>query len=306
MNTNTPSAPSTLTLAKTGTVHGRPALVAYEGKQTILLVLPAEEGSDWSEIDRSPHSGIRGLGQMMKKLDKDSARNPSDQPAWIKGAQVEPAGSVLASAVASAAPGIVAVLRADEVPAVESVPAAVEPVGEQAPVVEVAASPLAGFLAADVIAEVATTTDLAFLRAAREDAARAGAGPEVLRVISMRAGEVVLGFDPTALRKVPKPATTQKAPTMKAPPKLPDGQTTRTRQKHIGIREMITSHIVNVGDKVHLRSNPELTTTIADNGNSADGGSLCAWTKRVTGWSAVDIYSNLIHSQSGKLLRELR
>lgn len=84
MNATLPaSLPSTgpLTLAKTGTVEGKPALIAYDGPKTTVLLVLTEDGS-WSVRRSIPHSGIRGLGLARKELDAGSERAADAEPVF--------------------------------------------------------------------------------------------------------------------------------------------------------------------------------------------------------------------------------
>jgi hypothetical protein len=295
-------APKSLTLAKTGTVSGRPAMIGFGDKKTVLLVMN-EAGDTWVQEKEVAFSGIRGMGLLTKDLDAGSARRADEKPVFA------------IEAVEAAAPQAEAPAPAAIEPVIEAAPATPEkakrpkkaaaPKAEKAPAVPVEpASPvidpaLVNLLGHDRALAITTTTDLAFLRNFRETAIKTGLPAEVVRAITLRAGEVACGFNLAALRKAAstKPAAQASKPAKVAP---------STAEKKMGIRELLAAGAVKAGDEVHLRGKPDTKTTLTADGNAKGGQSLGAWAKSATGWSSVNVYVNLVHSRSGKLLRDLR
>jgi hypothetical protein len=330
-----PVSGSKLTLAKTGTVDKRPAMIAHDGpKVTVVLVL--KDDGNWGVSRSISHGGIRGLGLALKELDEGTARN-ADQPpvfdisalvpnvaplAVAPGVKAAVTGSPKAveNAPVAAAPEKAkrakkAPVAATPAPAPAEVPpapakAARAPKAAKAPAAEAPAAkveaPAGPRLDPAILAHygpefargMAETTDLDRLRKEREVATKAGAPAEVIRAITLRAGEVAMGLSLASIRKASKPAADKVAPTAsstRAPP-----------TKKMDLHDLIAAGIVKVGDVVHLRGKPDHKTTIKADGSTADGTSLAQWGKANTGWPSINVYANIVHARTGKLLADLR
>ncbi len=248
-----------------GTVGGKAARVALYGTRYAACEVLDEGG--WAVAFESEFGGLRGSAAMKKHLDA-----------------VAPATtSPLAAAVASVAPSVVAVLAADAEafgpvgnPAVEVVPAAVEP----EPVVE--AAPAA-------VEPVLTTLDE--VRAAFDAETRGACRASVLRALRVRAGEIALGLPVGGkIERAPKPAS----------------DTARQRASKLSLAEMIERGIVAVGDEVRIKSKPAIVTTIAAGALTADGRTFNQWASEALNAKALNVYVNAVHVKSGKLLDDMR
>jgi hypothetical protein len=310
---------SSLVLARTGTIKGVPAMIAFDGsKRTLLLV---QKGAEWVQEREVQYGGIRGMGLLTKYLDEGSARLADKTPIFEEGKAAPEAKAPKAAPAPKASPvtladvnpapearaamdKVVGVKRTRKAksPATPAAPKAEPPVAPPAPVGPVLDPAIVHHLGHDRAVEVATTTDLAVLRKTREAAITAGAPAEVVRAITLRAGEIACGFTLAGVKKAP----VAKEATEKAPRAEQTASTRQTPTKKIGIREMIDAGIVKAGDEIHLRGKPEIKTTLTADGHTATGASLGQWGKEQTGWPSMNVYANLVHTKSGKLLGDLR
>lgn len=67
--------------------------------------------------------------------------------------------------------------------------------------------------------------------------------------------------------------------------------------------------LLKPGDTLHIKGNPEATATVIDKVTVLAGGqklSYNEWGKRVTGWSSLNIYPNIVHEPTGMTLDEMR
>lgn len=207
------SAPSTLTIAKTGTVAGHPAMIAFDGKKTVLLVLN-ETADGWDQIEEVAFSGIRGMGLLTKRLDSGSARRADETPVFHQKALTEeaaPADEKVVEPIPAPAetPAVPAKAKAEKAPKADTAP--VKPPAPVGPVLDPA---IVAHLGNDRALEVATTTDLTVLRTLRESVVKLGLPAAVVKAITLRAGEVACGFSLASMKRTTKaPAQSSTTPT---------------------------------------------------------------------------------------------
>jgi hypothetical protein len=310
------TTPADLVLARTGTLNGIPAMIAFDGsKRTLLLV---QKGAEWVQEREVQYGGIRGMGLLTKYLDEGSARLADKTPIFEEGKaapeakapkaapapKATPATLDTVAATAKEAPTVPAKrARKAKAPAAPVAPKVEAPVAPPAPVGPVLDPAIVHHLGHDRAVEVATTTDLAVLRKTREAAITAGAPAEVVRAITLRAGEIACGFTLAGVKKAPvAKVATEKAP--RAEKATSTEQAPSAPKKDL--RAMLEAGVVKAGDKVHLHGKPEVTTTITKDGTASDGRSLRKWAMEATGWPSINVYVNLVHTKTGKTLEALR
>jgi hypothetical protein len=202
-----PAAFNSITLARTGLVDGRPALIGFDTPKSTVLLVGTPDGS-WTIKRSVAHGGIRGMGMLVKDLDADTARPAGETPVWEVGtpAAVEPTATVEEPVTPVADHAPVAPVETAPVEVAPEAPAPTAKVAEHAVVSPVLNAILGAPEDADLKAALAACSDVLVLRNARDTAIKGGAKATVVRSITLRAGEVACGMSLATLRKVAAPA----------------------------------------------------------------------------------------------------
>ena len=257
----------------TGTIDGKPARLAWYGTKYGCIEIEQADGSFVVHHDTA-FGGMRSVAALEGLFDS-----------------VAPDVLVLGGDMheIQLTAGNVAVVEPEIVEVVDAEPVVIEL--DPVDFAKAEANIAAAFPAPVVAAEPVLTT-LDEVRAAHEAETRGACRASVLRALRVRAGEIALGVAAGGKVAKVKPESA--------------GSGTITRTARMSLVEMLAKGIVAVGDEVRLKSKPDVSTTIANGGLTADGRTLNTWAVEALDAKAVNVYERVIHVPSGKLLDDLR
>ncbi len=83
----------------------------------------------------------------------------------------------------------------------------------------------------------------------------------------------------------------------------------QTESGKLRLKDMITLGRISVGDRIFIRQHPDQVAKIVD-GNTVEFESqqtpINTWGQKITGWSSINIYDQVILERTGQLLESLR